>query len=490
MTNFGKAYIAFTAADGAGHDVRAAYYYNGAWALERSALNNIPADDAGTGSGRPAVAAAGDGVAIVAWGEGGHVFTRRVWGTSPSVVLEQADAPPAGCGETSAGEPSVGSGGDSSFAAVAFHETLNCGGQQQSRVLMNRLHGSVYDGIAQPDGLSSPAGDGADEPGTAVGEYGRGWVTSVRTAAHDIDGMLLNSNESPGQVVQVNGEPNAGDPHALPAIAGLFSNLIAWQHDPGGGASPDVRMRYASDGGTALGPEQVLSSAAQGATDAGSGFTAAGDVAGDVAVAWMQDTGGLPQVVVAQLYQPPASFAAVSAFRYVRSAHPVLAWSPPSGSWGPMTYTVTVSGSTVGRTNATSLPVTLQDGQYSWQVTATNPAGLRSAMPPARVFVDTVAPKASFKVTGHRTAGAPLRIAVKYSDGRRGRASGVATVTVYWGDGTPHTRIARMKTHVYKRAGRFKIRVVVRDRAGNTTTLTRFVKIAPKASGQSPSKRG
>ena len=93
MTNFGKGYLAFTVADGAGHDVRAAYYYNGAWSLEAAPLNDTPADDAGTGSGAPQVAAAGDGVAIVVWGEGGHVFSRRVWGTSPSVIDEQADVP-------------------------------------------------------------------------------------------------------------------------------------------------------------------------------------------------------------------------------------------------------------------------------------------------------------------------------------------------------------------------------------------------------------
>ena len=94
MTNFGKAYLAFTVASATGHDVRTAYYYNGAWSLAPTALDAFPGDDAGTDTGRPAVAAATDGVGIVAWGEGGHVYTRRVWGASPSVVYEQADVPP------------------------------------------------------------------------------------------------------------------------------------------------------------------------------------------------------------------------------------------------------------------------------------------------------------------------------------------------------------------------------------------------------------
>ncbi len=123
MTTFGKAYLAFTVAGAGGHDVRSAFYDAGQWALEPTALDANPADDAGTGTGRPSVAAAGDGVAIVAWGEAGHVFTRRVWGVSPSIVYEQADpASISGWNEVSADEPSVGSGGDSSYADVAFRE--------------------------------------------------------------------------------------------------------------------------------------------------------------------------------------------------------------------------------------------------------------------------------------------------------------------------------------------------------------------------------
>jgi hypothetical protein len=491
-TYLGKAYITFTAADGAGHDVRTAYYINGVWRLEPSPLNNVAADDAGTGSGAPQVAAAGDGVAIVAWGEGGHVFTRRVWGTSPSVVLEQADGPPpgTGCSEISADEPVIGSGGDSSYAAVAFHELINCGGQIQSRVLANRLHGSIYDGISQPDGLPAPAGDGADQPGTAVGEYGRGWVTSARTGAHDLDAMLLGTNETPAGLQQVNGEPNAGAPYPTPATAGLNSTLIAWQHDPGAGGTRDVRIRYAADSSGALGPEQVLSSPSHGSTDAASGIAADGDVAGDAAVAWVQDAGA-PEIVVAQLYQPPASFAALSSFRYVRSSTVVLSWAAPN-SWGPMTYTVTVDGVQVGQTNSTSFAVPLRDGRHTWRVTATNPAELQSTMPAARAFVDTVAPRGSFKLTGQRTAGSTVRLSVKYSDAPAGRGSGVGKVTVYWGDGSPHNQVAHTKTHIYKRGGRFKVRVVIQDKAGNPTTLIRYVKIAskPATKAGAPPRKG
>ena len=179
MTNFGKAYLAFTVTDGAGHDVRTAYYAGGAWALEGAALNATPADDAGTGTGAPQVAAAGDGVAIVVWGEGGHVYSRRVWGTAPSIIDEQADVPSvSACGEVSAGAPAVAAGGDSTYADVAFDERVSCGGVAQTRVLVNRLHGSDYDGMVAADGLSSPGAAGAGDPDVAMTEYGPGFVTS------------------------------------------------------------------------------------------------------------------------------------------------------------------------------------------------------------------------------------------------------------------------------------------------------------------------
>ena len=170
VTNLSKAYLAFTANDGSGHDVRGAYYYQGNWEVEPGSFNVTPADDAGTGTGRPAVAAAGDGVGIVVWGEGGHIYTRRVWGvppsgTGPSIAYEQADIPSLdGWNEVSTSDPVIGSGGDSSYVSVAFNEVLANGSQQQSRVLMRRLRGGMYDVLAQPDGLSTPGVEGADDP--------------------------------------------------------------------------------------------------------------------------------------------------------------------------------------------------------------------------------------------------------------------------------------------------------------------------------------
>jgi len=48
MSNFGKGYLAFTAAGQGGHDVRSAFYRGGTWELEGPPLDASPGDDAGT----------------------------------------------------------------------------------------------------------------------------------------------------------------------------------------------------------------------------------------------------------------------------------------------------------------------------------------------------------------------------------------------------------------------------------------------------------
>ena len=124
ISTFGKAYLAFTAPGPGGHDIRAGYFNQGQWTLVSAPLDANVADDAGAGSGRPQVATAGDGTAIVAWGENGHIYTRRVLGTAPSIAFQQADPPSfAGFSEVSADQPAVGAGGDSSYAAIAFRES-------------------------------------------------------------------------------------------------------------------------------------------------------------------------------------------------------------------------------------------------------------------------------------------------------------------------------------------------------------------------------
>jgi hypothetical protein len=484
LTSFGKAYLAFTVSGSGGHDVRAAYYHNGAWGLEATPLDADPNDDAGTGGGRPRVAAATDGVAIVVWGEAGHIYARRVWGLSPSVVYEQADVPSLdGWSEVSADQPEVAAGGDSSYAQVVFHEVFANGAQRQSRVLSRRLRGSQFESIAQPDGLRNGSGSGGVDPQVVMGEFGQGLITAAHDDSNQLFATPLAGNGVVTRTIRVDSLTNAADPEAAPAMAGYATDLIAWQEDPGDGSAPEIRMRY-SVNGTSFGPEQVISSPAGPAPNAADGLLAGGDYAGDAVVAWVRGTGPQTQIVADQLYQPPSAFAADSKFRYVRSARPVLSWSPARDHWGPVRYAVRIDGTVVSQTTRTTVrvPVALSQGPHHWFVTASNPAGLAVNAKAGRVWVDTVRPRVTFTLKGTRQIGKVLRLTVKTSDRPPvaippTTASGVVSVVVKFGDGKSF-RIRRTKDHVYTRARRYRLTIIVKDRAGNKTTVVRTVKIS------------
>jgi hypothetical protein len=499
MSNFGKAYLAFTDTGGAGGgDVRAAYYFQGQWGLESSPLDADPADAAGTDTGRPDVIAAGDGVGIVTWGEGGHVYTRRVTKTAPSGVVELADpASYAGWSEVSAANPSISAGGDSTYASVTFQEKLTSGSAVQSRVLMNRLHGAQYDGASAADGATTGGAEGADQPQTAVTEYGRGFVTSETDQTHQLYATTVGTNDAPGQLERVDSLPNSDPPDAVPAPAGLVSNLIAWQQTPGVAGTPEIRVRYAADGSD-LGPEQVVSDPSLGATDAGHGLVAAGDVSGDAAVAWVQGTGPGTSIGAVQLFQAPGGFVASNSFRYTTTATPPIVWSGAAELWGSPTYMLRIDGAVVGQTAGTQMtvPMPLSNGRHSYQLTAVNLAGLITAATPATIFVDTIRPKATLKLSGTSIVNTRESLRVAYTDPPppglpKTAASGVATVDVKWGDGSPKARIRRTTaSHVYTRIRTYTIRLTVTDRAGNITVITHKIKVKAKPKPKRKHKHG
>jgi hypothetical protein len=464
---FGKAYLAFTAGGG---DVRCAYYESGRWSVESAPLDAIPSDPAGAGQGRPRVATAGDGIGTVAWGERGHIYTRRVWGTSPSIVFQQADVGTVGgWTEVSADQPDIAVGGNSSWVGVVFDETIANGSQQLSRVMYNRLQGGAYNGAIGVDGLGTPGVEGAGDPRIAMAEYGNGLTSSARQSSNQVFSAVLAANGSFAGTYRGDSLPNSSPPHAVPAAVGLNSLVLAWQHDGGIAGGTEIRARYFTvlQG---LWPEQVLSTPSWGPTNAANGLAAGGDQNGDVAVAWVQGPPGAQRIVVGQMYQPPGKPTGLS--KYARGTHPILSWQPPPGAWGPMRYTVRFDGVFMGITTATSVtvPRRFRQGPHTMTVTATNPAGFQSPTAKARVIIDSVKPRVSFKLSAN---GKALAIALQYTDRSPGvrYSSGVGSIVIQWGDGSV-SQLAVGKTrrvHFYRRRGRFRVQVTVADRAQNKT---------------------
>jgi hypothetical protein len=490
MSIHSKAYLAFTGGNAGAHDVQVAYYVNGAWSLVTTPLDANPGSDAGDGNGRPAVTAAGDGVGIVAWGESRHIYVRRVWATAPSVEFEQADVPGLGAGtEVTADEPAIAAGDDSSYAVVAWHEVFAVGATRQDRVLSRRLQAGIFNSPVAADGLgpgiAGPTGTattgGAAQPAVAMSQYLNGFVTSGRTDSDVVFATTYSNNGSPTAGAAFDSPPLGGLPFAVPAITGLYSGLLAWQQTPSSGGDPAIAAQFYD--GTNWGPLLTPSSSALGPTVAGSGLVADGDRYGDVAIAWIQGVGSAARVEVAQLFYPPGAFSPIVAPPYTRTSQPTFSWTPSSEAWGGPDYSVFVDGVFVGSTASTSLrvPAPIADGPHSWQVTAVNTAGETATAKPVRVWIDTVAPTLQFTLTGAERAGTRLRLRVRASDAPPPEpavaASGIATVTVNWGDRASAT-ISRTAVHAYARPGRYRLTVTVSDRAGNSTTLARRLRIA------------
>jgi hypothetical protein len=322
-------------------------------------------------------------------------------------------------------------------------------------------------------------------------EYGQGFVTSEGQTSNDVVAMELGNNGSSGGVLQINSMAGSSPPDPVPAIAGLFSDLIAWQQNPGSMGPAEIRVRY-EPRAASLGPELVVSDPTQGATDAARGLAAGGDGAGEAALAWVQGTGATTEIAAERLYQPPGAPGTPTSLSYVRTAQPVLSWSAASARWGPITYTVSLDGVQVGQTGGTTIQPSapLPDGPHSWRVTASNPAGLSSTSRTVRVFVDTVAPRLTATLAGARRARATLTLRLAYRDVAPG--SGVARVTIRWGDRT----VTRLKPgthrvpHAYRRSGRYRITIVVVDKAGNQTTVVKRLVIKKQPAAKKPAAGG
>ena len=504
INGYGVGYLAYTANDGVGYDVDVDYFGGKAWhPATPHDVNVTAADNAGTGTGVPDVVAAGDGVGIVTWGENGHVYSRRIWGTATSVQIQQLDPPTVAGGwtEVTASSPRISVGGDSSFPVVAFGEEVTSAGQVQSRVLATRVVAETAWSPVELDDLPVGSGDAA-QPQVAFNESGAGFVTAAGATNQLIatpvaaDGYL----ETPAPL-----EPGGGAalPYAVPAGAGRGA-IIAWQQTPAPGSSQVLVSwgPYGAHGGKPRAPA-IVSVAANGPTDAALGLLAGGDDNGDAVVAWVQGAAGALSIDAAELVAGPGSTSDRQPLVYSRSDTPTLRWPPAPESWGPLSYTVRVDGAVVGKTRQLSWQIRkrLGDGRHVWWLTATNEVSKSSTGIPQIVFVDTHPPVLHARLSGRLKAGRTLRLALRYADlpnprQRGSRSSGVARATVSWGgravrvgraSGSPverhvhgrHVYYTVTVTHVYARGGHRIVTAKVTDRAGNVTTVTRKLVIEP-----------
>jgi hypothetical protein len=490
----GKAYAAFTAPGAGGHDVRGAYAHDaGPWTVIGAPLDADAGNDAGAGSARPRVAASADGVAVAVWGEAGHVFARRLQGARPSVVAVDALAGLVleGVQAAAADLPVVSTQDDDSFTGVALRATFDLGGGNvRTRAVFHRLRGSRFETPVSVD--AAPLGSGQDSgpPRIATVGTGQGLVVAgdLTTNATSALQLLFDVEPAPPLLPIDSLVANSAPGFAVPATATARKMLVAWQVTPLGGV-PEIHARY-RDGGD-FEPEQAISRGDLGPTAAADGLFAAGDDAGDIAVAYLQDVPGQGRAIaVATVDQPPGRFAVERIVGFQRSDRPTLSWTTSRETWGRY-FRVVIDGVEVGVTGRRSFrpSAPLAQGAHTWQVIALDHRGQQYAARPSSVKIDSIPAFVKARISGPRRAEATLRLAVQATDTPTGTArkavgvltSGVAQIVVDWGDRTPRLLIRRGAQHAYARPGRYTVRVLVTDRAGNRSTLRQKLRIAKPA---------
>lgn len=498
----GKGYVAFTAPGPGGHDVRAAYSRDaGPWAVIGAPLDLNAADDAGAGDARPRVAASADGIAIVVWGENGHVYARRLEGVRPSVVAVDALAGLTleGIQAASADQPVVATQDDDSFTGVAFRAWFDVGGGRlRPRAVFRRLRGSQFETPYALDAGSFASGQGSLYPQIATTGAGNGLATAGNDTTNGTTALQLLGDVQPTTVEPLDTlVANGAAGYAVPAASTARKMLVAWQVTPPGGA-PEIHARY-RDGGD-FQAEQAISRPDLGPTDAADGLAASADDNGDVAVAYVQAVPGQgPAIMVATVDQPPGPFVPKALPSFQRTTRPVLAWTTSREVWGRY-FQVTIDGAQAGVTGRRSFrpPAPLAQGVHVWQVVALDHRGQQFAARPATVKIDTVAPYVLARLSGAHQAASALRLTLRAADTPTGAAraaqgvptSGVSRIVVDWGDGSGPREILHGARHVYRRAGRYTLRIVVLDNAGNRTTLREPLRIAkPPKPGRGRGRR-
>jgi len=427
-------------------------------------LDIAPAAEAGTGTGRPRVATSADGTALVAWGESGRVYARRLLRNALSAFPQDVSVADLGGHRGGiADQPEVDIADDSSFAWVTFRQAFDDGAT--TRVLARRLVGSAFDPPADI-GAGVFGGEAAAAPAVDVAGSGDAVFANESTTSHT-PFAALNYVDLLGAPFALSAQNTVA---SEPAVAiGETSQAVAAWFDTDSGV-PAVNARSFKFGKPAD-AETPLVDLSLGAVDAAAGLDTAADRYGDVAIAFVQGVGAGRRIMAATWDRPPVNLIQTTTYRW-RDNRPIR-WAPISEPWGDITWTVLVDDKPLGTTTANSFPIAgrVADGPHRWTLVATDRRGQQRTAGPRSLRIDSSGPRLTVAVRGSRSAGATVRFVSRARD----RYSGVRRVKVDFGDGSPAAS-GRDVRHRFA-AGTHTVRVTATDRARNTTTVTRRLTI-------------
>jgi hypothetical protein len=448
----GAAYATWAAPGGGGSDVHASRLQDQTWQPIGAPLDVAPARAAGRGTQRSRVAVAGDGNAVVAWGEDNadgraRVWERRVTGVNPSAFPQELSVPDLGGAPGGrADSVDIDIEDDGGFAWAVFRQDF--GGA--SRSVARRLLGLTFDPAVPLD-----PGPPTTSPRLALNGRGQGLATFAGGS-----GPLgaFNYNDVFQPAVPLNSIPAPGAA-PVPAASEHREVVAAWQQ---GG---EIRARMKEEPTQPFEGEVTLSRPDLGAQ---AGPPAVGaDLFGGFVVAMAQGPSTSRAITVAVQDHVPGRPGPIARNDWQSGRHARLRWRPGRDLWGQQRYRVLVGGKVAGETTATSLvPKVLLSGKrpLKYQVIAIDVRGQETASPVRSVRFDNNPPKFRVRIGGKRNAGRALHVVVKPRD----RGSGVRDVRVRYGDSK---RVVKQRrrfngSHAYRR-GTFTLKVTVYDVAGN-----------------------
>ena len=422
-------------------------------------LDIDPAAIAGTGTGRPKVAVAADGVATVVWGEGGHAYARRIFELRLS-------AAPQDLGE-GADEPDISSEDDSSFAWAVFRQ----GGQAIAR----RLVGSQFDPPVPIEGGEARRRAARRHQRPRRRLRGRRRRRDARRAYGAVlkddlfnPGALIGGGLRRGAGARAGGGRERRRPHRLPA---------GRRRRRAHGARAPLRLRAGVAGRHAAGARRDALRPRAGA---------------DRRRARARGRGrprrrrrrglrpGRRRRAPDRRRQPttarPGTFRASTTTKWRKFARPPLKWGTAFELWGPLTYRVLIDGKPVGHDDVDrphgadrGAPTACTAGAWSPPTSAAR----RAATPSRNLRVDATPPKVTFKVSGSRKRGKQVKVAVQATDAQRHGREGVGA--------EPRAHLLRRRLDGRHRAarrstatgtrGKVTVRVSASDKAGNAIAV-------------------
>ena len=488
MSVHGVGWVAFSVG-GASRDVRAARLTGSNWTNYDQVFDVEPARDAGGGRG-PRIAAATDGTALVTWEEVGGDGRRRVHmrralrGRLSQFPAELSVTALEGRAAGDARSPEVGMDWDSSFGWVVFEQDFVDNGVTRSRVIGRRVVGVDSTEPIILDAMQWGGVESARDPDVDVTGRLRAFAASEITPVAGVSAAVLQIDVF-GVIGRIDGPAGTDTPDPTVAHASNGEGAFNWHEDG------QVIGRY-WDRDEVLEDGAQLATGEFGSAQPALGIDSSANRLADVAVGFVQGGPTDRRIVVAHWDRPLRAITPSSATQaWQRIKRPRLTWGTASELWGSAQYRVEIDGVPVATqaSNVLNLPFDLADGSHPWRIVTIDRRGQETPGTDRRLNIDTTTPVAAVANTGTLRAGQSIRFVARDdpppqplpAPGQPApapvRTSGLQRITATFGDRGRATGTREVR-HVFRRKGTYRVRLVVRDRAGNQGVVKLVVKVA------------